>query len=130
LAFATGTAWIEEQWASIIAHQGSVQHLPYLTDDQKAVFKTAFEIDQRWLIWLAADRTPFICQAASNNIWLPPDASVHDLHHLHFMAWKRGLKSLYYLRSRSIQRAEAAVAVEASQETPANVDYDECLACQ
>jgi ribonucleoside-diphosphate reductase alpha chain len=123
-------AWIEEQWASIIAHQGSVQHLPYLTDDQKAVFKTAFEIDQRWLIWLAADRTPFICQAASNNIWLPPDASVHDLHHLHFMAWKRGLKSLYYLRSRSIQRAEAAVAVEASQETPANVDYDECLACQ
>ena len=85
-----------------------MQHLDDLTDDEKDVFKTAFELDQRWVIELAADRTPEVCQSQSVNIFLPGDVDKWDLHMLHYMAWERGVKSLYYLRSKSVQRASFA----------------------
>ncbi|HET7576731.1 MAG TPA: ribonucleoside-diphosphate reductase subunit alpha, partial [Sphingomicrobium sp.] len=96
----------EDTWTSITTSQGSVQHLDCLDDHEKAVFKTAFEIDQRWLVEHAADRAPFICQSQSLNLFLPADVHKRDLHQIHLMAWKRGVKSLYYCRSLSIQRAE------------------------
>jgi ribonucleoside-diphosphate reductase alpha chain len=122
-----------EVWDSIVQHEGSVQHLDALSEDEKAVFKTAFEIDQRWVVELAADRTPEICQSQSVNLFLPGDVDKWDLHMLHWTAWEQGLKSLYYLRSKSVQRAahagsEAKAAVE--QMTTARTDYEECLACQ
>ncbi len=97
----------EEIWSSISVNGGSVQHLDSLSDFEKDVFKTAFEIDQYWLIEHAADRTPFICQSQSLNLFLQPDIHKRDLHNLHYKAWKKGIKSLYYCRSRSLQRAEA-----------------------
>jgi ribonucleoside-diphosphate reductase alpha chain len=120
-------------WDSILANQGSVQHLDFLSQDEKDVYKTAFEIDQRWVVELAADRTPDICQSQSVNIFLPGDVDKWDLHMLHWQAWERGCKSLYYLRSKSVQRAshagsEAAEAVDMSG--AAKTDYEECLACQ
>jgi len=126
----------ESVWSSILKNEGSVQHLDFLSDDEKAIFKTAFEIDQRWIIELAADRTPLICQAQSLNIFIPGDVDKWDLHMLHWMAWERGVKSLYYCRSKSVQRAGFAgdegkkeTAVE-SMQIPQKTDYEECLACQ
>jgi ribonucleoside-diphosphate reductase alpha chain len=123
-----------ETWSSILEHEGSVQHLEGLTQDEKDVFKTAFELDQRWIVELAADRTPEICQSQSLNVFLPGDVDKWDLHMLHWSAWERGVKSLYYLRSKSVQRAAFAgsepVAVrEVGMSTP-KTDYEECLACQ
>jgi len=94
-------------WSSITTNKGSVQHLDFLTEQEKAVYKTAFELDQRWVIEHAADRTPYICQSQSVNIFVPADVHKRDLHAMHFLAWKRGVKSLYYCRSLSIQRADA-----------------------
>jgi ribonucleoside-diphosphate reductase alpha chain len=123
-------------WNSILEQGGSVQHLDFLSQEEKDVFKTSFEIDQRWLIELAADRTPFIDQAQSLNLFIPADVEKWDLLMLHFRAWELGIKSLYYLRSKSIQRAGFAGGVEADNtidlkqiEVEAK-DYDECLACQ
>jgi ribonucleoside-diphosphate reductase alpha chain len=125
-------------WNSILEQGGSVQHLDFLTPEEKDVFKTSFEIDQRWLIELAADRTPYIDQAQSLNLFIPADVEKWDLLMLHFRAWELGVKSLYYLRSKSIQRAGFAGGVEADN-TPdlkkielsaETTDYDECLACQ
>ncbi|MFM8820245.1 MAG: ribonucleoside-diphosphate reductase subunit alpha [Phenylobacterium sp.] len=120
-------------WDSILENEGSVQHLDFLTQDEKDVFKTAFELDQRWVIELAADRTPDICQSQSVNIFLPGDVDKWDLHMLHWSAWEQGCKSLYYLRSKSVQRAahagaEAAASVEMVD--AGRTDYEECLACQ
>lgn len=128
----------EDTWSSITVNGGSVQHLDFLTDDEKAVFKTAFELDQRWVIEHAADRTPMIDQSQSVNVFLPANVHKRDLHHIHLSAWKRGVKSLYYCRSLSIQRAESqqsAAVADASPDTGADVkiervDYEECLACQ
>ena len=123
-------------WNSILEHEGSVQHLEFLSQDEKAVFRTAFEIDQRWMLELAGDRTPYIDQAQSLNLFLPADIEKWDLLMLHFRAWELGIKSLYYLRSKSIQRAGFAGGVEADNTaTPPVIevevkDYDECLACQ
>ena len=142
-------------WSSITTTKGSVQHLDFLTEQEKAVYKTAFELDQRWIIEHAADRTPFVCQSQSVNLFLPANVHKRDLHQIHFMAWKKGMKSLYYCRSLSIQRAdtvsEKAVAPAAFTGVlaPANdeqgslppvaaaamaragtTDYEECLACQ
>jgi len=121
-------------WHSILEHEGSVQHLDDLTQDEKDVYKTAFELDQRWVIELAADRTPEICQSQSVNIFLPGDVDKWDLHMLHYAAWERGVKSLYYLRSKSVQRASfaggGAVAEIESMMEGAHTDYEECLACQ
>ncbi|MEA2998341.1 MAG: ribonucleoside-diphosphate reductase alpha chain [Sphingomonadales bacterium] len=127
----------ENVWSSILERGGSVQHLDFLTAEEKDVFKTSFEIDQRWLIELAADRTPYIDQATSLNLFIPADVDKWDLLMLHFRAWELGIKSLYYLRSKSVQRAGFAGGVEADN-TPelkeiqlaATTDYDECLACQ
>jgi ribonucleoside-diphosphate reductase alpha chain len=119
-------------WDSILENEGSVQHLDFLSQDDKDVFKTAFEIDQRWVVELAADRTPDICQSQSVNLFLPGDVDKWDLHMLHWQAWERGCKSLYYLRSKSVQRAShaggegAAIVIQAEGKT----DYEECLACQ
>ena len=125
----------EAVWSSILKNEGSVQHLDFLSDEEKAVFKTAFEIDQRWIIELAADRTPLICQSQSLNIFLPGDVDKWDLHMLHWMAWERGVKSLYYCRSKSVQRAgfageEVKEVVEAVSAPVQRTDYEECLACQ
>ncbi len=130
----------EAVWSSILENEGSVQHLDALSDDEKAVYKTAFELDQRWVIELAADRTGDICQAQSLNLFIPGDVNKWDLHMLHWSAWERGLKSLYYLRSKSVQRAAFAGADDKKEEeidpnqpdlfSIARTDYDECLACQ
>ena len=121
-----------ETWASILEHEGSVQHLEELDEHERAVFKTAFELDQRWIVELAADRTPYICQSQSLNLFLPGDIAKWDLHMLHWTAWEKGLKSLYYCRSKSVQRAAFAGSekAEAGQMETPNTDYDECLACQ
>ncbi|TAH33127.1 MAG: ribonucleoside-diphosphate reductase subunit alpha [Alphaproteobacteria bacterium] len=108
----------DETWSSVTLRGGSVQHLDFLTDHEKLVFKTAFELDQRWLIDLAADRTPYVCQAQSLNIFIPADIHKRDLHQIHYMAWKRGVKSLYYCRSLSIQRAESEVTAGQLQGDP------------
>jgi ribonucleoside-diphosphate reductase alpha chain len=124
----------EEVWTSIVTNEGTVQHLDFLTQDEKDVFKTAFELDQRWLIEHAADRTPYICQAQSLNLFLPADVHKRDLHQIHWMAWKRGVKSLYYCRSKSIQRAESGTGNGTLKKTKLNSEggskYEECLACQ
>jgi ribonucleoside-diphosphate reductase alpha chain len=121
-------------WDSILANEGSVQHLEFLSQDEKDVFKTAFEIDQRWVIELAADRTPDICQSQSVNVFLPGNVDKWDLHMLHYTAWERGCKSLYYLRSKSVQRAAHAGGEAAAEVVDlsgaAKTDYEECLACQ
>jgi ribonucleoside-diphosphate reductase alpha chain len=125
----------DETWASIIEHEGSVQHLDFLSDLEKDIFKTAFEIDQRWVVELAADRSPFICQGQSVNVFLPGDIDKWDLHMLHWTAWEKGVKSLYYCRSKSVQRAQMAGTtakdtMAESAEAAAKTDYEECLACQ
>jgi ribonucleoside-diphosphate reductase alpha chain len=121
-------------WTSILANEGSVQHLDFLDEHEKATFKTAFEIDQRWIVELAADRTPLICQSQSLNIFLPGDVDKWDLHMLHWMAWEQGVKSLYYCRSKSVQRAGFAqgegMKAEAAEVRTTRTDYEECLACQ
>jgi ribonucleoside-diphosphate reductase alpha chain len=145
----------EDTWTSITVNKGSVQHLDFLTEQQKAVFKTAFELDQRWVVEHAADRTPFICQSQSVNLFLPADVHKRDLHQIHYQAWKKGVKSLYYCRSLSIQRADTISEKVAAQPklgmadansleavlplVPAratavvsdnSTNYEECLACQ
>jgi len=146
----------EEIWSSITTHEGSVQHLDFLTDDEKDVFKTAFELDQRWIVELAGDRAEYICQSQSINVFLPADVHKKTLHDIHWLAWKKGVKSLYYCRSKSIQRAEAVshkqevsaldaggalpipspdaieipLAAASATESENDNDYEECLACQ
>ncbi len=128
----------DEVWASIALHGGSVGHLDFLTKDEKAVFKTAFEIDQAWVIDLAGDRAPLIDQSQSVNVFVPPNVHKRELHEIHFQAWKKGVKSLYYCRSLSIQRAEKNedTSNDFSVKAPDSIDsageqnYEECLACQ
>ncbi len=131
----------DEIWSSITTSQGSVSHLDFLTKEQKEVFKTAFEINQNWIIELGSDRTPNISQAQSINIFVPADVHKRELHQIHFQAWKKGLKSLYYCRSKSIQRAEN-INSGSSTDVVKNVysnkkelendsdKYEECLSCQ
>jgi ribonucleoside-diphosphate reductase alpha chain len=150
----------DEIWSSITTTDGSVQHLDFLTDDEKDVFKTSFELDQRWIIELAGDRSEYICQGQSVNVFLPADVHKKTLHEIHWQAWKKGVKSLYYCRSRSIQRADVvstkavvenfmpaaagappppppvdaplpmAAAVASERKRDDGNDYEECLACQ
>lgn len=148
----------EDIWTSITVNEGSVQHLDFLSQDEKDVFKTAFELDQRWVIDLAGDRASHISQAQSINIFLPANVHKRDLHQIHHMAWKKGVKSLYYCRSKSIQRAEViSHQATSTGAIPANkgslleppspeeiqlplsappaekvepTEYEECLACQ
>ena len=113
-----------DTWSSIMNYEGSVNHLDFLTKDEKDVFKTAFEIKQSWLIEHAADRTPYINQAQSINLFIPADINKKDLSMLHYLAWKKGIKSLYYCRSKSLQRADK-VSIKGNDDL-----YEECLACQ
>ena len=129
-------------WNSILENGGSVQHLDFLSPEEKTSFKTSFEIDQRWLLEFAADRAPYIDQAQSLNLFIPADVDKWDLMMLHFQAWEKGIKSLYYLRSKSVQRAGFAGGVEADNTADApeielkaelgeqQTDYEECLSCQ
>ncbi len=140
-----------ETWSSIMTNEGSVQHLNFLSDLEKEVFKTAFEIDQLWVIEHCADRTPYICQAQSLNIFIPASVHKRDLHRIHYVAWKKGVKSLYYNRSRSVGRADKVSQVSkqpkqleiklqpiAANNIPSNSNAndgdgdkdEECLACQ
>ena len=124
----------DEVWSTITTNQGSVDHLDFLSQNEKNVFKTAFELDQRWIVELGADRTPYISQAQSINIFLPADVHKKELHRIHFQAWKKGLQSLYYCRSKSIQRAENInnnfSTKEIKKESNETKDYEECLSCQ
>ncbi|MGI9129483.1 MAG: ribonucleoside-diphosphate reductase subunit alpha [Roseomonas sp.] len=140
----------DDTWTTITVNKGSVQHLDFLTEQEKATFKTAFELDQRWVVEHAADRTPYICQSQSVNLFLPANVHKRDLHQIHMSAWKKGVKSLYYCRSLSIQRADAisekvapqaALGVAAPANDQAQLplvaavpatsnNYEECLACQ
>jgi ribonucleoside-diphosphate reductase alpha chain len=137
----------DETWTSITVTKGSVQHLDFLSEEERATFKTAFELDQRWVVEHAADRAAFICQSQSVNLFLPANVHKKDLHQIHVMAWKKGVKSLYYCRSLSIQRADTIsekvvgqgdimadhVPQPVTQRAPAkaeSTDYEECLACQ
>lgn len=129
-------------WDSILEHEGSVQHLDFLTTDERDIYKTAFELDQRWIIEMGADRASMICQGQSLNVFLPGDVDKWDLHMLHYTAWEKGIKSLYYVRSKSVQRADhaGAAGMEMSNvdgsfiQSPSFVmrsyDPDECLSCQ
>jgi len=130
----------DDVWSGITTNEGSVSHLDFLTDLEKDVFKTAFELDQKWIIELSGDRTPYISQAQSINLFVPADIHKRELHKIHFDAWKKGLKSLYYCRSKSIQRAEnvndtkatdvTANVYKSKPQTTEQPEYEECLSCQ
>lgn len=118
----------DEVWKDIITNGGSVQHLDFLDEYTKDVFKTAVEIDQRWIIEFAADRQQYICQSQSVNLFFPADVSKQELHNVHMLAWRRRMKTLYYARSEAYKRAEV-VSDEALREFVFD-DEDGCLACE
>ena len=120
----------DEVWKSIVTNNGSVQHLDFLDDWTKDVFKTAVEIDQRWIIEMAAERQEHICQSQSLNIFFPANVSKQELHAVHMMAWKRGVKTLYYLRSEAIKRAETVSDEVLRQRIFESMDEEGCLACE
>jgi len=120
----------DEVWKSIITNNGSVQHLDFLDDYTKDVFKTAVEIDQKWLIEFAADRQEHICQSQSLNIFFPANVSKQELHAIHMMAWKKGVKTLYYLRSEAIKRAETVSDEALRKYIFESIDENACLACE
>jgi ribonucleoside-diphosphate reductase alpha chain len=125
----------EEIWSSVIANDGSVQHLTFLDEFQKDVFKTAMEIDQRWLIEHAATRQEYIDQAQSLNLFFRPDVDIRYLHAVHFLAWKQGLKTLYYCRSEKLGKADR-VSKRIEREVIKELDFQEmidgdtCVACE
>ena len=122
-------------WSSIIANDGSVQHLRCLTDEEKDLYKTAMEIDQRWVIEHAADRQEYIDQSQSLNVFFRPDANITYLHAVHFLAWKKGVKTMYYCRSEKIGKADK-VSRKIEREIIKEIDIEslasgeECLACE
>jgi len=124
-----------DAWSSIIANDGSCQHLDILTDDEKSIYKTSMEIDQRWVIDLAADRQEHIDQAQSLNLFFRPDAHIKYIHAIHFMAWKKGLKTLYYCRSEKIGKADK-VSKKIERQVIKELDMTEiamgndCIACE
>ena len=119
-----------EVWKSIVTNGGSVQHLDFLDDLTKEVFKTAVEIDQRWVIELAADRQEFICQSQSLNVFFPANVTKQELHAIHMMAWKKKVKTLYYLRSEAIRRAEKISDEVLRKRIFDSMDEEGCLACE
>ena len=125
----------DDIWSSITTNEGSVQHLDFLDEHEKLVFKTAQEIDQRWVVDLGGERQEYICQAQSINIFLPGNVSKKDLHEIHFRAWQKNVKSLYYCRSTSVQRADKVSHKSKVNELEVSNDqqqdqYEECLSCQ
>jgi ribonucleoside-diphosphate reductase alpha chain len=128
--------WADEVWSSIIANDGSVQHLDWMDDWTKDVFKTSMEIDQRWVVQHAADRQVFIDQAQSLNVFFRPDSHIKYIHAVHFQAWKQGLKTMYYCRSDKIAKADK-VSKRIEREVIKEIDLhaltgdaDTCLACE
>jgi ribonucleoside-diphosphate reductase alpha chain len=128
--------WANEVWSSIIANDGSVQHLDWMDDWTKDVFKTSMEIDQRWVIQHAADRQEYIDQAQSLNVFFRPDSHIKYIHAVHFQAWKQGLKTMYYCRSDKIAKADK-VSKRIEREVIKEIDLaaltgdaDTCLACE
>lgn len=121
---------VPEVWKDIVTNGGSVQHLDFLDDATKEVFKTAVEIDQRWVVELAADRQQYICQSQSLNVFFPADVSKQELHAVHMSAWKKGVKTLYYLRSEAFKRAENVSDEVLRQRIFESLDENECLACE
>lgn len=126
---------IQEIWSSIIANDGSVQHLAMLSDWEKDVFKTSMEIDQRWIIEHAADRQQYIDQAQSLNVFFRPDSNVKYIHAIHFLAWKLGLKTMYYCRSEKLAKADKVSrkverVIMQEIDLKAIADGDVCLACE
>ncbi|NBR26114.1 MAG: ribonucleotide-diphosphate reductase subunit alpha, partial [Micrococcales bacterium] len=125
----------DEVWSSIIANDGSVQHLDWLDEYTKDVFKTSMEIDQRWIVAHAADRQKFIDQAQSVNLFFRPEVNIKYLHAVHFMAWSQGLKTLYYCRSEKIAKVDK-LSRKIEREIIKELDLtaiangEECLACQ
>lgn len=120
----------EEVWSSIVKNNGSVQHLDFIPEQEKAVFKTAREISMSIVVDLAADRQQFICQAQSLNLFLPPKITAKELHEIHFSAWKKGLKSLYYLRSRSVKATSVGVMPEILKEPVVEQKNEQPVACE
>jgi ribonucleoside-diphosphate reductase alpha chain len=128
-------SWYDETWSSIIANDGSCQHLDWMSDIDKEVFKTAMEIDQRWVVQHAADRQQYVDQAQSLNIFFRPDANIKYLHAVHFQAWKQGLKTLYYCRSEKLAKADK-VSRKIEREVMQEINLKQlateevCLACE
>ena len=127
--------WADEVWSSIIANDGSVQHFEWLDENERAIFKTSMEIDQRWVIDLAADRQQYIDQAQSLNVFFRPDSNIKYLHAIHFMAWKKGLKTLYYCRSEKLAKADK-VSKKIERQVIKEIDMtqiaqgNDCIACE
>ena len=117
----------ESVWRDIVANKGSVQHLEILTPEEKEVFKTAVEINQAWVVEHAAQRQEFVCQSQSVNLFFPPDVTKGDLHNVHMLAWAKNLKTLYYLRSEAISRADN-VSNQVKREVI--FEQEDCLACE
>lgn len=120
----------DDVWKSIITNGGSVQHLEFLDQQTKDVFKTAVEIDQRWIIEMAADRQKYICQSQSLNVFFPANVSKQELHAVHMMAWKKKVKTLYYLRSEAYKRAEKVSDEALRQYIFNSIDENSCLSCE
>jgi len=127
--------WYNDVWSSIIANDGSVQHLDWMSENDKAVFKTSMEIDQRWVVELASDRQQYIDQAQSLNLFFRPDANIKYVHAIHFTAWKKGLKTLYYCRSEKIGKADK-VSKKIERQVIKELDMtqiaqgNDCIACE
>jgi ribonucleoside-diphosphate reductase alpha chain len=117
----------DSTWSSIIANKGSCQHLDFLSTDEREVFKTAVEINQAWVVEHASMRQEFICQSQSVNLFFPPDVNKGDLHNVHMLAWAKNMKTLYYLRSEAIGRADN-VASQAKREII--FEQSDCLSCE
>lgn len=131
LASKVNTEQLEDIWNDIASKDGSVQHFDFLTQDEKDVFKTAYELDQRWIIEHAADRTNFVCQGQSVNLFVMPDIHKRVFQQLHMLAWEKGLKGLYYCRSRSIRKAtNVSHTVGEMPQAIDNSDDEGCLVCQ
>ena len=132
---AVSTDQYNEIWSSIIANDGSVQHLTWMDDWTKDVFKTSMEIDQRWVVQHAADRQQYIDQAQSVNLFFRPDSNIKYIHAVHFQAWKQGLKTLYYCRSEKIGKADK-ISKRIERQVMEEIDLkalateDVCLACE
>ena len=117
----------EETWKSIVVNKGSVQHLEQLSDWERMVFKTAVELNQSWVVEHASVRQEYICQSQSVNLFFPPDVSKLDLHNIHMLAWAKNLKTLYYLRSEAISRADV---VSNLVKREVIFEQQDCLACE
>jgi ribonucleoside-diphosphate reductase alpha chain len=128
--------WSDEVWSSIIANDGSVQHLDWMDEWTKDVFKTSMEIDQRWVVQHAADRQEYIDQAQSLNVFFRPDSHIKYIHAVHFQAWKSGLKTMYYCRSDKIAKADKVSKrierdiIKEIDLTALASDDGACLACE